>query len=48
MQRSPDSPIPADRRVVSAADLFPDRTGIRVPASLTIARTSDVIEIPTS
>jgi uncharacterized protein (DUF1684 family) len=49
MQRSPDSPIPADRRAsFPPLTYFPIEPEYRVPASLTIARSSDVIEIPTS
>jgi uncharacterized protein (DUF1684 family) len=49
MQRSPDSPIPADRRAsFPPLSYFPIEPEYRVPASLTVNRTSDVIEIPTS
>lgn len=49
MQRSPDSPIPADRRAsFPPLTYFPIEPEYRVPASLTVNRTGDVIEIPTS
>ena len=49
MQRSPESPIPADRRAsFPPLTYFPIEPEYRVPASLTINRTGDVIEIPTS
>jgi len=49
MQRSSDSPIPADRRAsFPPLTYFPIEPEYRVPASLTVNRTSDVIEIPTS
>ena len=44
-----DSPIPADRRAsFPPLTYFPIEPEYRVPASLTVARSSDVIEIPTS
>jgi hypothetical protein len=49
MQHSPDSPIPADRRAsFPPLTYFPIEPEYRVPASLTVNRTADVIEIPTS
>jgi uncharacterized protein (DUF1684 family) len=49
MQRSSDSPIPADQRATfPPLSYFPVEPEYRVPASLTVARTDDVIEIPTS
>src|SRR4029079_4534802 len=49
MQHSPDSPIPADRRAsFPPLTYFPIQPEYRVPASLTVNPTADVIEIPTS
>ena len=49
MQQSADSPIPAERRATfPPLTYFPVEPEYRVPASLTVARTNDVIEIPTS
>jgi uncharacterized protein len=49
MHRSSESPIPADRReTFPPLSYFPVEPEYRVPASLTVARTDDVIEIPTS
>jgi uncharacterized protein (DUF1684 family) len=49
MQQSADSPIPADRRAsFPPLSYFPVEPDYRVPASLTVDRTNDVLEIPTS
>ncbi len=49
MQQSADSPVPAERRATfPPLTYFPVEPEYRVPASLTVARTNDVIEIPTS
>jgi uncharacterized protein (DUF1684 family) len=49
MQRSPDSPIPPEQRAAfPPLSYFPVEPEYRVPASLTVARTDEVIEIPTS
>ncbi len=49
MQRSPDSPIPPDQRAsFPPLTYFPIEPEYRIPASLAVARTDEVIEIPTS
>ncbi len=49
MQQSADSPIPAERRAsFPALSYFPIEPDYRVPASLTVDRSNDVLEIPTS
>ena len=49
MRQSPQSPIPAARRAgFPPLTYFPIEADYRVPAELTVARGSDVIEIPTS
>ena len=49
MQHSADSPIPPERRgSFPPLPYFPIEPEYRVPAALTLARGSDVIEIPTS
>src|SRR5574338_174879 len=49
MQRSADSPIPpAQRATFPPLSYFPIEPEYRVPASLTVDRSNDVIEIPTS
>jgi len=49
MQRSSDSPIPPDQRATfPALSYFPIEPEYRVPASLAVDRSHDVIEIPTS
>ena len=49
MQQSADSPIPAARRAsFPQLSFFPVEADYRVPASLTVDRTNDVLEIPTS
>lgn len=49
MQQSADSPIPPERRATfSPLTYFPVEPEYRVPASLTVDRTNDVLEIPTS
>ena len=49
MQRSPDSPVPPEQRAAfPPLSYFPVEPEYRVPASLTVARTDEVIEIPTS
>lgn len=49
MQQSSDSPIPPERRAsFPPLSYFPIEPEYRVPASLTVDRSNDVIEIPTS
>ena len=49
MQQSSESPIPPERRAsFPPLSYFPIEPEYRVPASLTVDRTSDVLEIPTS
>jgi uncharacterized protein (DUF1684 family) len=49
MQRSADSPIPPERRAsVPPLSYFPVEPEYRVPGVLTVNRSEDVIEIPTS
>jgi uncharacterized protein len=49
MQQAADSPIPAERRAsFPLLSYFPVEPDYRVPASLTVDRTNDVLEIPTS
>ena len=49
MRRSDDSPIPPERRAsFPPLSYFPVEPEYRVPAILTVARGSDVLEIPTS
>jgi uncharacterized protein (DUF1684 family) len=49
MQRSEESPIPADRRAsFPPLSYFPIEPEYRVPAALTVARGNDLIQIPTS
>src|SRR5262245_3228545 len=49
MQRSSDSPIPPEQRATfPPLSYFPIEPEYRVPASLAVDRTNDVIEIPTS
>ena len=49
MRRSEDSPIPPEQRATfPPLTYFPIEPEYRVPASLTVARGQDVIEIPTS
>jgi uncharacterized protein len=49
MQQSTDSPIPPERRATfPPLTYFPVEPEYRVPASLTVDRTNDVLEIPTS
>jgi len=49
MRRSEESPIPPEQRATfPALSYFPIEPEYRVPASLTVARGQDVIEIPTS
>ena len=49
MQQSSDSPIPAERRAsFPPLTYFPIEPEYRVGASLTVDRTNDVLEIPTS
>jgi uncharacterized protein (DUF1684 family) len=49
MRESKDSPIQAERRGTFAPlSYFPVDDAYRVPAALTVARTDDVIEMPTS
>ena len=49
MQRSADSPIPPDQRATfPPLAYFPVEPEYRVPASLTVDRSDEVIEIPTS
>ena len=49
MQQSADSPIPAERRAsFPPLSYFPIEPDYRVPASLTVDRSNDVLEIPTS
>ncbi len=49
MQRSSDSPIPPEQRATfPPLSYFPIEPEYRVPASLTVDRSNDVIEIPTS
>ena len=49
MQHSPDSPIPPDRRAsFPPLPYFPIEPDYHVPASLSVARSDQVLEIPTS
>jgi uncharacterized protein len=49
MQKSSESPIPVDQRATfPPLSYFPIEPEYRVPASLTVDRSNDVIEIPTS
>jgi uncharacterized protein len=49
MQRSSESPIPPEERATfPPLSYFPIEPEYRVPASLTVDRSNDVIEIPTS
>ncbi len=49
MQRSSDSPIPPEQRAAfPPLSYFPIEPEYRVPASLAVDRSNDVIEIPTS
>ena len=49
MQRSEESPIPPEQRAsFPPLTYFPVEPEYRVPASLAVARTNDVIQIPTS
>jgi hypothetical protein len=49
MQQSSDSPIPSERRAsFPPLTYFPIEPEYRVPASLTVDRSNDVLEIPTS
>jgi uncharacterized protein (DUF1684 family) len=49
MRRSEDSPIPPEQRATfPPLSYFPIEPEYRVPASLTVARGQDMIEIPTS
>jgi len=49
MQQSPDSPIPPEQRAsFPPLSYFPIEPEYRVPASLTVDRSNEVIEIPTS